>query len=192
MRYASVDPCTGLEQQAFVAASDAQVEAALQAAVAAAARARAEPPAARAPRLRALAALLEREAGPLARLAAGEMGKPLAQGEAEVRKCALGLRWAADEGPALLAPEPRPADGHEAVVRHEPLGPLLGLMPWNFPYWQVLRFAGPALLAGNTVLLKHAPSVPRCAQALEALLHEAGLGAGAYANLFLSEAQAAA
>lgn len=192
MRYASTDPCTGVEQEAFPCATDAQVASALEAAVAAAARARGVEPAARAPRLRALAALLEREAARLARLAAGEMGKPLAQGEAEVRKCAVGLRWVAEEGPALLAPEPRPADGHEAWARHEPLGPLLGLMPWNFPFWQVLRFAGPALLAGNTVLLKHAPSVPRCALALEALLHEAGLGEGAYANLFLSEAQAAA
>lgn len=192
MRYASTDPCTGIEHEAFPAATGAQVEAALEAAVAAAARARVQEPAARAPRLHALAALLERDAAPLARLAAAEMGKPLAQGEAEVRKCALGLRWVAHEGPALLAPEPRAADGHEAWARHEPLGPLLGLMPWNFPYWQVLRFAGPALLAGNTVLLKHAPSVPRCARALEALLHEAGLGEGAYANLFLDEAQAAA
>ncbi|MFM8386819.1 MAG: aldehyde dehydrogenase family protein [Planctomycetia bacterium] len=192
MRYASVDPCTGIEHHAFATAPDHEVEAAVVAAVGAAARARAQPPAARAPRLRALAGLLEREAARLARLAASEMGKPLAQGEAEVRKCAQGLRWVADEGPGLLAPEPRPADGHEAFARHEPLGPLLGLMPWNFPFWQVLRFAGPALLAGNTVLLKHAPSVPRCALALEALLHESGLGEGAYANLFLAEAQAAA
>jgi succinate-semialdehyde dehydrogenase/glutarate-semialdehyde dehydrogenase len=142
--------------------------------------------------LLALAEAFEANVAGLARTAAEEMGKPLAQGEAEVRKCAAGCRWLAEAGPALLAPERRAGDGREAWVRFDPLGPLLALMPWNFPFWQVIRFAAPALLAGNTVLLKHAPSTPACALALERLVREAGFEPGAFSSLFLANEQAVA
>jgi succinate-semialdehyde dehydrogenase / glutarate-semialdehyde dehydrogenase len=190
MRYETIDPATGLLSGSYPTATADEVESALVAAAAASERARRRDATERAPLLRALADLFEDEAPRLARTAAEEMGKPLAQGEAEAKKCATGCRWVADAGPALLAPERRTSDGREAWVRYDPLGPLLALMPWNFPFWQVVRFAAPALLAGNTVLLKHASSVPECALALERLFREAGFEPGAFTSLFLDPEQA--
>jgi succinate-semialdehyde dehydrogenase/glutarate-semialdehyde dehydrogenase len=191
MRYESVDPTTGFTLGSYPTATPAEVEAALAGAWSAFERARREVPEARVPRLLTLAALFDTHATGLARTAAEEMGKPLAQGEAEVKKCAAACRWLAEAGPGLLAPERRATDGREAWVRFDPLGPLLALMPWNFPFWQVIRFAGPALLAGNTVLLKHAPCTPACALALERLVREAGFEPGAFTSLFLTNEQAA-
>jgi succinate-semialdehyde dehydrogenase/glutarate-semialdehyde dehydrogenase len=191
MRYETIDPATGFTLASYPTATAGEIEAALAAAWQAFERARRREVATRAPLLARLAALFERDAKSLARTAAEEMGKPLAQGEAEALKCALGCRWTAEHGPALLAPERRDADGHEVWVRFDPLGPLLALMPWNYPFWQVVRFAAPALLAGNTVLLKHAPNVPTCAMALERLVREAGFEPGAFTSLFLTNEQAA-
>lgn len=191
MRYASVDPATGRLLAEFETASRDEVERAVRAAVLAAAQARGQAPEARVPALTRLAGLLEGAVPALAQTAAREMGKVLAEGEAEVRKCAAACRWFAAHGPSLLVEEGRATEAGRAHVRFDPLGPLLALMPWNFPYWQVVRFAVPALLAGNTVLLKHAPSTPRCALALATLFAEAGFGPGAFESLFLSEAQAA-
>ena len=190
MRYESIDPATGITLASYPTATAAEIEAALAGAWRAFESARRREAESRAPLLRRLADLFERDAKRLARTAAEEMGKPLAQGESEALKCALGCRWTAENGPALLAPQRREGDGREAWVRFDPLGPLLALMPWNFPFWQVLRFAAPALLAGNTVLLKHAPSTPACALALERLVREAGFEPGAFTSLFLSNAQA--
>jgi len=201
MRYESIDPATGITLASYPTATAAEIEAAIADAWRAFETARLHGPETRAPLLRRLAELFERDAERLARTAAEEMGKPHAQGETEALKCALGCRWMAENGPALLAPQRREGDGREAPVREipvreisvrfDPLGPLLALMPWNFPFWQVLRFAAPALLAGNTVLLKHAPSTPACALALERLVREAGFEPGAFTSLFLSNAQAA-
>jgi succinate-semialdehyde dehydrogenase/glutarate-semialdehyde dehydrogenase len=111
----------------------------------------------------------------LARLMTEEMGKPLTDGRAEVEKCAFHCDWFADHADEYLAREPVDFDGEEAFVTFNPLGIVLAVMPWNFPFWQVFRFAAPALMAGNGALLKHASNVPGCALAIEEVLHQAGV-----------------
>jgi succinate-semialdehyde dehydrogenase/glutarate-semialdehyde dehydrogenase len=107
-----------------------------------------------------------------------EMGKPIAQAEAEVEKCAWACEHFAAHAARVLAPEPLESDGRRAYLRHDPLGAVLAVMPWNFPLWQVFRCAAPALMAGNVVVLKHASNVPGCALAIEGLFRDAGLPDG--------------
>ncbi|HKQ60302.1 MAG TPA: aldehyde dehydrogenase family protein, partial [Candidatus Polarisedimenticolaceae bacterium] len=191
MPYQTIDPTTEELVANFPEASPEELERALATSAAAWVGWNGGGIGARAAALRQAADLLDDRAEELAGLAAREMGKPLGQGVAEARKCAWGCRYFSEAGPALLADEPRESAGSAAWVRHEPLGPILAIMPWNFPFWQFFRFAAPALLAGNTVLLKHAPSTPQCARAIEALLLEAGLPPGVVRALFLSNEQAA-
>jgi succinate-semialdehyde dehydrogenase / glutarate-semialdehyde dehydrogenase len=134
---------------------------------------------------------VEAEAESLAETMAIEMGKPLAQGVAEIEKCAWACRHYAEHGERFLAPEPRQSDGARAEVRYEPLGAVFAVMPWNFPFWQLFRFAAPAWMAGNAVLLKHAPNTPRCAREIERLVRETGGDPGLLVNLYLSNEQAA-
>jgi succinate-semialdehyde dehydrogenase/glutarate-semialdehyde dehydrogenase len=134
--------------------------------------------------------MLRARAGDLAALMAREMGKPLAQGRAEADKCAWACEYYAEHAAALLAPEPAATGARESFVTYEPLGPIFAIMPWNFPLWQVFRFAAPNLVAGNTALLKHAESVPGCARAITALLEDAGLPSGVFTNLFITHEQA--
>jgi succinate-semialdehyde dehydrogenase/glutarate-semialdehyde dehydrogenase len=110
-----------------------------------------------------------------ARLMTEEMGKTVADGRAEVEKCAFHCDWFADHAQEYLADEPVDFDGEEAFVTFNPLGVVLAVMPWNFPFWQVIRFAAPALMAGNGALLKHASNVPGCALAIEEVFHQAGV-----------------
>jgi len=124
---------------------------------------------------RRLAALLRRDVEAHARRMTLEMGKPIAQSRAEIDKCTWMAEYFADHAEAFLAPEHIATDGARSYVTFRPLGVVLAIMPWNFPYWQVLRFAVPALLAGNAVVLKHAPNVTGVALAIEALWREAGL-----------------
>jgi succinate-semialdehyde dehydrogenase/glutarate-semialdehyde dehydrogenase len=119
----------------------------------------------------------------LAKLASEEMGKPLAESRAEVNKCAMICEFYADHAESFLSPQSEQTDATRSYVNYEPLGIILAIMPWNFPYWQVMRFAAPALMAGNAVALKHAPNVQQCAQALAELLLEAGLPKGLFLNL---------
>ncbi len=128
----------------------------------------------RAEPLRELASLLRREPTPHAQLITTEMGKPLAEAGAELEKSAWVCEYYADHGPEFLADEEIPTDAGRSLVVLRPLGLVLAIMPWNYPYWQLIRFAAPALMAGNGVLLKHAPNVSGCALALEALFVEAG------------------
>jgi succinate-semialdehyde dehydrogenase / glutarate-semialdehyde dehydrogenase len=128
-----------------------------------------------------LADLLEKRVDEYARLITLEMGKPLAEAKGEVKKAAFGARHFAEEGAAYLKTEPIP--GTPSRVVYEPLGPILAIMPWNLPFWQVLRFFIPAALVGNTVLVKHAETVQGSAEALEALVRDAGGPEGLYANL---------
>jgi len=137
----------------------------------------------RAELLSQVATLLREQTGSLALLATQEMGRPLAEARGEVEKCALVCDYYAVHAEPFLEEEPIPSDAGKSYVRYEPLGVVLGVMPWNFPFWQVFRFAAPALMAGNAVLLKHAPNVQLCAQAIERLLTEAGLPAGLFLNL---------
>jgi len=191
MPYRTLNPTTEEE----VARYDLHTDSAVDAALASSARAfdawRETAVAERGASLERAAELLESESSLLARLMALEMGKPLAQGEAEARKCAWGCRFYAGSAEAFLRAEPRATEGASAWVRREPLGPLLAIMPWNFPFWQFYRFAAPALAAGNTVVLKHAPSTPQCALAIEDLMRRAGFPVGVVQNLFLSDDQAA-
>jgi succinate-semialdehyde dehydrogenase/glutarate-semialdehyde dehydrogenase len=145
----------------------------------------------RAETMLAVANRLEAEACELGALMALEMGKPLEEGEAEARKCAWACRYYAEYAEEFLQPSARESDGSDAFVRYDPLGPVLAIMPWNFPLWQFFRFGAPALMAGNTVLLKHAPNTPRCAQRIERLMRDSGFPDGAVQNLFLTNEQAA-
>ncbi|MFE9382219.1 NADP-dependent succinic semialdehyde dehydrogenase [Streptomyces sp. NPDC007025] len=142
--------------------------------------------------LNAAADLLEREADGVARVMTTEMGKPLAAARAEAAKCVRAMRWYARNAEELLAPEyPAPEDVADsgavrAEVRYRPLGPVLAVMPWNFPLWQVVRFAAPALMAGNVGLLKHASNVPQTALYLGDLFHRAGFARGCFQTLLIS------
>lgn len=120
-----------------------------------------------------------------AALMTAEMGKPIAQAEAEVGKCAMTCEWFAEHAAAALAPEPAATEAAASFVRFDPLGVVLAIMPWNFPFWQVIRCAAPALAAGNTVVLKHASNVPGCAIALEEAFRKAGFPAGAFTTLMI-------
>jgi len=121
-----------------------------------------------------------------------EMGKPIAQAEAEVEKCAWVCEHFADHAERLLAPEPVATDATRSLVRCDPLGPLLAVMPWNFPFWQVFRAAAPALMAGNVMLLKHASNVPGSALAIEGIFREAEFPEGVFATLLVPAATAEA
>ena len=125
----------------------------------------------------------------LAEIMASEMGKPVTQGVAEIEKCASLCRWYAENAPQLLKPEQRNSSARESYVYKEPQGILLGIMPWNFPFWQVFRFIVPALTGGNAALLKHASNVPRCALAIEDIVIASGYPAGLYRSIFPSHSQ---
>jgi succinate-semialdehyde dehydrogenase/glutarate-semialdehyde dehydrogenase len=135
--------------------------------------------------LRRAAHLLREGKEQLARHAVREMGKPLAQAHAEVLKCARTCDWFAEHAPALLADEPAASDAEESYVAFDPLGTVLAIMPWNFPYWQVFRAAAPALMAGNGMLLKHALSVTRCALAIEDVFVRAGTPRGLFRTVLV-------
>ncbi len=139
----------------------------------------------RAAKLREVAARLRADLQPLAELATREMGKPITQARAEVEKCAWVCEFYAEQGPGFLEPRIVPTAATRSYVRYDPLGPLLAIMPWNFPYWQVFRAAAPALLAGNVVLLKHASNVSGAALEMERLFREVGFPVGAFTTLLL-------
>lgn len=144
----------------------------------------------RASLLRRVAALLRERAGPLAHLMADEMGKPVTQGVAEAEKCAWVCEHYAAHGEGYLADRTESTEHIEAFVTYQPLGVVLAVMPWNFPLWQVLRAAAPTVMAGNTVLLKHASNVPGCALAIEALFRDAGAPDGVFTTLLIDGAAA--
>ncbi len=126
--------------------------------------------------------LRDRQAA-LAHLATAEMGKPLHEARGELQKCALICDYYSVHAEPFLDRETIPTDAGKSYVAYQPLGVVLGVMPWNFPFWQVLRFVAPALMGGNAVVLKHAPNVQQCAQAIETLLLDAGIPAGVFTNL---------
>lgn len=146
-------------------------------------------PEARCRPLAVMADLLQQRRGDIAKLMASEMGKPVAQGLAEADKCSLLCRWYADLAPHLVEPESRPSSAARSYVVHEPQGIILGIMPWNFPFWQVFRFIVPAFAGGNAALLKHASSVPRCALEIEDIVKGAGFPEGLFRTIFPSHSQ---
>ncbi len=139
----------------------------------------------RARRMHTMAALLRENQIPLAKLMSMEMGKPITEGKAEIEKCAKVCEYYANNTKHFLKDEVINTEHKASVVSHSPLGVLLGIMPWNFPFWQVFRFAVPALMAGNAVLLKHAPNVPQCAMAIEGLFRTAQFSEGLFQNIFV-------
>jgi succinate-semialdehyde dehydrogenase/glutarate-semialdehyde dehydrogenase len=143
----------------------------------------------RASHLSAVADRLREDTDTLARLLVEEMGKPLAAAESEVDKCAWVCDFYAENAERFLAPETVGTDATKSFIRYEPLGVVLAIMPWNFPYWQFFRFAAPALMAGNVALLKHAANVPGSALAIEAVFREAGLPDGVVTTLLISSAR---
>ena len=185
MAIATINPTTGETARTFAPLTEAELEAKLARAHAAFDAHRRTSFVERAEKMRVAAEIFEREADALARLMTLEMGKPLAQAKAEAEKCATACRYYAEHAEKLLADtRVTEADG-VCHVRYEPLGPVLAIMPWNFPFWQVVRFAAPALMAGNVGLLKHAGCVPQCARALEDIFRRAGFAEGCFQNLFL-------
>jgi succinate-semialdehyde dehydrogenase / glutarate-semialdehyde dehydrogenase len=135
--------------------------------------------------MRKLAFLLEHEVDDLSTLITQEMGKPLEAAHFEILKCAGVCRYYAEHAARILAPESIPTDDNYSYVRWDPIGVVLAVMPWNFPFWQVFRFLAPALMAGNVALLKHAGNVPQCALAIESLVRRAGFPRGAFQSLLL-------
>jgi succinate-semialdehyde dehydrogenase/glutarate-semialdehyde dehydrogenase len=135
--------------------------------------------------MRKLASILEHEIEDLALLITQEMGKPLNASRQEILKCADTCRYFADHAARILSSESIPTEHHHSYVRWDPLGVILAVMPWNFPFWQVFRFLAPALMAGNVGLLKHAPNVPQCALAIESLVRRAGFPRGSFQALLI-------
>lgn len=184
------DPTTG-EAFAGPALHDARVvRDALRQASLAQAKWRRSPMAERAAVLRGMARVLRRDADSHAALMAREMGKPVAQGRAEITKCATACEFYGEHGAAMLADRSVVHEATEAFVTHQPLGTILAVMPWNFPFWQVVRAAAPALMAGNAMLLKHASNVPHAALAIEEAWREAGLPEGLFRALLIDGASA--
>ena len=143
----------------------------------------------RAKPMKKTAEMLRKRKDDLAKLMAVEMGKPLMQGAVEVEKCAWACDYYADNAEAHLAPDVIKTEGAKSYVAFEPLGVVLAIMPWNFPLWQVYRFAAPALMAGNVGVLKHASNVPGCALVIEEIFNQAGFPEGAFRSLLIGNAQ---
>jgi len=185
MGIASINPATGAVVQQFDEHTPAEVEERLERAARAFAEQRLSSFAERAQKLVRAAEALERDKQRFGRMMTEEMGKTLKSAVAEAEKCALGCRHYAAHAAGYLRDEPIATEAAQSYVRYLPLGPVLAIMPWNFPFWQVMRFAAPALMAGNVGLLKHASNVPRCALALEQLFREAGFAEGVFQTLLI-------
>ncbi|MEO7853782.1 MAG: aldehyde dehydrogenase family protein, partial [Rubrivivax sp.] len=192
MAYCSTNPYTNKVEKSFDELSDKQLQAKLQAAQTCFDNEwRDQSFAQRKVVLKRAASLMRERQQSLAELATLEMGKLIAQSAGEVGLSAAIIDYYADHAEAFLAPEKLKTDKGQAVVESSPLGVLFGVEPWNYPYYQIARFAAPNLMAGNVVMVKHASNVPQCALAFEQLMHDAGLPAGAYTNLFISKDQVA-
>lgn len=185
MAIVSVNPATGETLGRFTPLSSADVEAKLARAASTFSQWRKTSFVERSAVLRRAAEILENEKRELGALMTREMGKTLASAIAEAEKCALGCRYYAEHAERFLADEEVSTGASKSYVKYQPLGVILAVMPWNFPFWQVFRFAAPALMAGNVGLLKHASNVPRCALAIEDVLKRAGAPEGAFQTLLI-------
>lgn len=174
MSFATLNPATEEPLAEYAALTDTEIETRLDRAEQAFLRHRRTAFADRAAKMQRAADLLERRAETWGAVMTQEMGKPLTQAITEAKKCAWVCRYYADHAEAFLADEAKATDATRSLIAYEPLGPILAVMPWNFPFWQVFRFAAPALMAGNVALLKHAPNVFGCAQAIADIFQEAG------------------
>ena len=187
-----VNPATNQTEREFAAATDAEVEQVLERSARAYQSWRTTAKDERAKVLLRVAELYKERIDDLAALITREMGKPTREAKGEILLVVSIYRYYADQGPALLEDTPlSPRAGGTALVRKEPIGALLGIMPWNYPYYQVARFAAPNLMAGNTVILKHAPQCPESALAMAQVFRDAGLAEDAYINIFATTSQIA-
>ncbi len=182
---ASINPATGETLRTFDELGEGEVEARLDRAVAAYAHHRRTTFAERARKMIRAADILERERAQLGMLMTLEMGKPIKAARDEAAKCALACRYYAEHAAAMLADEPVATNASRSWITYQPLGVVLAVMPWNFPFWQVFRFAAPALMAGNVGVLKHASSVPQCALAIEDVLRRAGFDRDEFQTLLI-------
>ncbi len=187
-----VNPATNETEREFATATDAEVEQVLERSARAYQSWRTTAKDERAKVLLRVAGLYKERIDDLAALITREMGKPTREAKGEILLVVSIYRYYAEQGPGLLDDTPlSPRAGGKALVRKEPIGPLLGIMPWNFPYYQVARFAAPNLMAGNTIILKHAPQCPESALAMEQVFRDAGLAEDAYINIFAANSQIA-
>jgi succinate-semialdehyde dehydrogenase/glutarate-semialdehyde dehydrogenase len=191
MGIASINPATGETIKVFTALSDDALEGKLAKAEATFKTYRTTTLEQRAIWMNQAAQVLEDNKQAYGRMMTLEMGKPLGSAIAEVEKSAWVCRFYAEHAAEFLADVPASTDASRSFVRYQPLGPVLAVMPWNFPFWQVFRFAAPALMAGNVGLLKHASNVPQCALAIEEVFQKAGLPDGAFQTLLIGAARIA-
>jgi succinate-semialdehyde dehydrogenase/glutarate-semialdehyde dehydrogenase len=189
MPIASVNPATGELVKSFEPLTDAEIEQKIQKAVATFATYRLLPFSKRAAWMRKAADILDAEKNELARLMTLEMGKLHREAVAEAGKCAAGCRYYADNAEKFMANEVVETGAKKSFISYQPVGPVLAIMPWNFPFWQVFRFVAPGLMAGNVGLLKHASNVPQCALKIEDILHRAGFPEGAFQTLLIGAKQ---
>ncbi len=191
-QYRVTDPSTGEVVESFEHATDAEIESALTAATSAYRAWKDVPIAERAVTVQKVADLFRERAKELGAIATLEMGKPLAEAVGEAAFCGDIFEYFATEGPDLAADQPiKGISGGSAMVQKLPIGPLLGIMPWNYPFYQIARFAAPNMMLGNTIILKHAESVPRSALAVAQLMADAGVPEGGYVNVFATFDQVA-
>lgn len=185
MAIATINPATGETLKTFEPLTDAEIATKLDLAEQTFKQYRNTTMSQRAEWLKAAAAVLEQNKAHYAQIMTQEMGKPIKGAISEVEKCAAVCRYYADKGEEFLADVPASTDASSSFVRYQPLGAILAVMPWNFPFWQVFRFAAPALMAGNVGLLKHASNVPQCALAIEEIFNKAGFPLGAFQTLLV-------
>src|SRR5919199_2217459 len=191
MAIATINPATGETLKVFEPLADAEIEAKLQRAAETFPAYRRTSFAERAEKMLRAVEILETEQEAFGRLMTTEMGKPLKAACEEAVKCASGCRYYAEHAERFLADEEVKTNATRSFVKYQPLGPILAVMPWNFPFWQVFRFAAPALMAGNVGLLKHASNVPQCALAIEDVLRRAGFDGGEFQTLLVESKQVA-
>jgi len=185
----TVNPATGEEVTTFEALTEEVIDQKIQRAADTFREYRKSSFAERSRMMLRAAEILDEEAEEFGRLMTSEMGKTLAAATAEAQKCARGCRYYAENAERFMADEEIELRGAKTYVRYEPLGPILAIMPWNFPFWQVFRHAAPALMAGNVILLKHASNVPQCALAIEDIIHRAGFPEGVLQTLLIGSGQ---
>jgi succinate-semialdehyde dehydrogenase/glutarate-semialdehyde dehydrogenase len=189
MAIATINPATGETVERFTPLSEAEIAAKLELAQQGFEQYRRVPMSQRSEWMNAVAQILERDKEKFGKLMTLEMGKTLKSAIAEVEKCALVCRYYAERAAEFLADVSVGTDASHSFVRYQPLGIVLAVMPWNFPFWQVFRFAAPALMAGNVGLLKHASNVPQCALSIEEMIKEAGFPAGVFQTLLVGSSQ---
>lgn len=189
MAIASVNPATGETLKIFEPLNQQQIEEKIRKAVRTFATYRLTPYSQRSQWMRKAAEILENEREELGRIMTLEMGKPLREAIAEAAKCATGCRYYADNAERFMADEVVETGAKKSFIKYQPIGPILAVMPWNFPFWQAFRFAAPGLMAGNVALLKHASNVPQCALKIEEIFRRAGFPEGVFQTLLIGARQ---